>query len=119
MPLSNSTLKAPGTKHLKLKYDIHCFQLFLTSSTCAAADGKITVSEVRAAFPRGLTFPECVAKLLAKDGTLTLPMSPAVFLGRGAQLDAATEVGPARYCSPRHWMPFHPINEVLKCVSMT
>ena len=57
----------------------------------ADASGHITVVEVRAAFPRGQTFPQCVAQLLVNDGTLSLPMPPAVFLGRGAHLDAAME----------------------------
>jgi len=53
--------------------------------------GRITVGGVRAAFPAGLTFPECVALLLANDGTLSLPMPPAVFLGHDAHIDAAME----------------------------
>lgn len=57
----------------------------------ADASGQITVVEVHAAFPRGQSFPECVAQLLADDGTLSLPMPPAVFLGRGAHLDAAMD----------------------------
>ena len=55
----------------------------------ADANGSITVGEVRAAFPKGLTFPQCVAALLAKDGTLSMPLPPAVFLGRDGHLDAA------------------------------
>jgi hypothetical protein len=57
----------------------------------ADASGKITVVEVHAAFPGGQSFPECVTQLLAGDGTLSLPMPPAVFLGRGAHLDAAMD----------------------------
>lgn len=57
----------------------------------ADASGHISVVEVRAAFPRGQSFPECVTKLLANDGTLSLPMPPAVFLGRDAHLDAAMD----------------------------
>ena len=57
----------------------------------ADASGQITVVEVRAAFFRGQSFPECVTKLLANDGTLSFPMPPAVFLGRDAHLDAAMD----------------------------
>ena len=56
--------------------------------------GLITVRDLRAKFLKGLPFTECVALLLAKDGTLSLPIPPKVFLGRGADLDAAMEVGP-------------------------
>lgn len=53
------------------------------------ANGLITVVEVRESFPRGQSFSECVANLLANDGTLSLPMPPAVFLGRDTHLDEA------------------------------
>jgi hypothetical protein len=40
--------------------------------------GKITVRDLRAKFLKGLPFTECVALLLAKDGTLSLPIPPKV-----------------------------------------
>ena len=58
----------------------------------ALARGHITFVEVRTAFPRGQSFPQCVAQLLLNDGTLSLPMPPAIFLGRGTHLDAAMQV---------------------------
>ena len=83
------TLKPTGTKRLKLKCDTQL-------STSAFNFNLRRYIEVRAAFPRGQTFLQCVALLLAKDGTLSLPMPPKTFLGRGAHLDAAMAVGSGR-----------------------
>jgi len=69
-----------------------CMELAMAMD--ADENGHITVVELKAAFPKGHSFAQCVALILAKDGTLTLPMPPAKFLGRGAHLDA---VGPGSY----------------------
>ena len=36
--------------------------------------------------------------------------------GHKAVVKALIQVGPARYCSPRHRMPFNSINKGSKCV---
>jgi hypothetical protein len=64
----------------------------LAAALDADNSGNIAVGEMRMAFPPGLTFQACIALILAKDGTLSLPMPPAVFLGRGAHIDAAMDV---------------------------
>lgn len=67
----------------------HAGSISLADAVDVDRNGHITVVEMRSAFPRGLSFAECVAQLMATGGTISLPMPPKNFLGRDSLLDNA------------------------------